>query len=149
MNSVLARMKATRWSFAGSDPASLRMIEGRIRECGRAGQLINYSDLVRGIRFHLPTINEGQPFEIDVHDWRDIDRAIVGEFLGYLSMQTYEGKGFIASALAVGKDEGRPSQRFFEWMRTIGLLTGTTQDAETEFWIREVKKAHAAYGQVG
>lgn len=144
-NDALSRMKATKWSYAEKDPAAMKEIEARVRKAALEKRTIHYSDLVEDIAFHLPNLHGGKPFEIDVHNWRDIDRGMVGEFLGYLSMGTYERHGFLASTIVVGKEEQRPSQHFFDWMRKVGLLSGTTMDAELEFWVPEMNKTFDGY----
>jgi hypothetical protein len=138
MDPIESKMSKIKWSYAESDPDALTALIARIEDAGRCEDLINYSDLVRGVRFHLPNVNKGQLFEIDVHEWRDLDRAILGEFLGYISMLSYRKGKFMASALVINKTEFRPSYHFFNWMKDLEVLSAKDVD---EFWQEEVKKA--------
>ena len=138
MDEIERKMSKIKWSYAESDPDVLAALVARIEDAGRREDLINYSDLVRGVRFQLPNVNKGQPFQIDVHDWQDSDRAILGEFLGYISMLSYRKGKFMASALVINKTELRPSYHFFNWMKDLEALSARDVD---EFWQEEVKKA--------
>ena len=122
MDDIENRMSTIKWSYAESDPDALAALIARVEDAGRREDLINYSDLVRGVRFQLPNVNKGQPFQIDVHDWQDLDRAILGEFLGYISMLSYRKGKFMASALVINKTEFRPSYHFFNWMKDLEVL---------------------------
>jgi len=99
MDAVARRMMEVKWSFADKDANALDTLAQRIADAGRREDVVTYSDLVRGLEFHLPTVQNGIPYRIDVHDWSGLDRSIIGEFLGYLSMQTYIEHGFMASGL--------------------------------------------------
>ena len=52
---------------------------------------------------------------------QNLYRAILGEFLGYISMLSYRKAKFMASELAV-KTEFKPSDHFFKWMKDLGML---------------------------
>jgi hypothetical protein len=95
------------------------------------------------VTFHLPNVNHGQPFEIDVAAWRDLDRAILGEFLGYISMLSFTEARFMASALVVSKSAYEPSEHFFRWMKQLGALSDTGADTVMAFWVDQVRRAHA------
>ncbi|NLE58049.1 MAG: hypothetical protein GX616_06800 [Planctomycetes bacterium] len=140
---VARKLAATRWHYPEVDPDALARLQQRIAGAGRRQDLITYSDLVRGVTFYLPNVNDGKPFEIDVSEWRDLDRAIIGEFLGYISMLSFREAGFMASALAVEKAEMKPSVHFFRWMRELGALPDTKEETVLAFWLDQVKKAHA------
>jgi hypothetical protein len=139
MDEIVRKMSEIKWSYAESDPEALAELIKRIEDKGRREDLINYSDLVRGITFHIPNVNKGESFQIDVHDWSDLDRAILGEFLGYISMLSYRKAKFMASALAINKTEFKPSYHFFTWMKDLGMLSGRDLD---DFWQEQVTKAH-------
>ena len=139
MDAIEKQMNEINWSYAESDPDALAELKKRIEDTGRRETLINYSDLVKGVTFHLPNVNKGQPFQIDIHEWSILDRAMIGEFLGYISMLSYRKAKFMASALVIGKDNGRPSEHFFDWMKRLGILSGRDAD---DFWQEQVRKAH-------
>ena len=120
-------------------------MEARISHAGKRHDLVTYSQLVEGLTFHLPTVNEGVRFQIDTSNWRDLDRAILGEFLGHISADTFRAAGFFATALVVTQEDRVPSEQFFKWMRSLGMIRHRGRDAEIEFWIGEVKKAHDWY----
>ncbi|HUS12773.1 MAG TPA: hypothetical protein VMZ30_20050, partial [Pyrinomonadaceae bacterium] len=124
MDEIERKMSEIKWSYAEGDPDALASLAARIEGVGRREDLINYSDLVRGVTFHLPNVNKGEPFQIDIHEWPDLHRAILGEFLGYISMLSYRKAKFMASALAINKTEFKPSYHFFNWMKDLGMLSG-------------------------
>ena len=80
--------------------------------------------------------------EIRAWDWSGLDRGIVGDFLGYISMRSYIDARFMASALVVGKDTSKPSWHFFDWMKKLDVLTDLSEDSVCRFWADEVSKAH-------
>ena len=130
-----------RWKYADKDPAALAELEERIAEAARHRKLITYSELVRGVRFDLPNLQDG-PRTIDVGDWQDLDRAIVGDFLGYISQRSYERQGFFASALVVLKADGSPSEGFYTLMRDLGLISSGKTDKAMYLFADHVAKAH-------
>jgi hypothetical protein len=145
MDEIARRMAEVEFSFAGKDPEALAVLEERIAETGRRLGLITYSDLVKGVVFHLPNVRKGQAYQISIYDWSGMDRAILGEFLGYISIRSYREAGFMASALVVNRDEYMPSDHFFEWMKTLNVLPDTNQDTVLKFWADQVNKAHNWY----
>lgn len=100
--------------------------------------MIPYSDLVRGVTFHLANVNGGRPFEIV--EWTDLNRAIIGDFLGCISADMYCSTGVFLSAVVVTKDDGTPGLGFTNFMRDLGILSGPSQTAALAGWVREVKK---------
>jgi hypothetical protein len=77
---VLDRIRAIRWYYADHDPAARAELERRLADAARRGDFVRYSDLVRGIVFHLPNV-QSSPLELGVPEWIDLHRAILGEFL--------------------------------------------------------------------
>jgi hypothetical protein len=138
-------MLDVKWSYAGKDPHALEALEKRIADAGHRETIVTYSDLVRGVEFRLPTVQNGMPHQIDVRSWSGLDRSIIGEFLGYLSTQSYTRYGFMASALAVDSLNHQPSSLFFEWMYEIRALTSNTEDGRLRFWVEHLNKAYAHY----
>jgi len=143
---VVDRFRQIKWHYAPGDPAARAELKRRIAEAGRRRTLITYSDLARGISFHLPNLKDPQ-HQIDVHDWQDLDRAIIGDFLGYLSMQSYEEAGFLSSALVVGKIEGSPGEGFYNLLRDLGLIASSKSDKAMILWADHVAKAHTWYSK--
>lgn len=142
MDSTLAKMQDIHWHWATQDPESQAAMERRIVERARKQGLITYSDLVDGIEFTVPTVNGGRPFTIDVHSWSVLDRAPLGDFLGYTSTRSYKKAGFMISALVVNRDEFAPSWHFFEWMKQLSVLPDTKEPTVLAFWADQVHKAH-------
>lgn len=148
MDDITRRMGAVKWKFADKDPAALAELEQRIAAAARDRKTdgtLTYTDLARGIAFQIPTINKGAPYTIDIHDWKSLDRLLIGEFLGYISMRSYTRHGFMASALAVGADSSQPSEHFFRWMRELGALTDNDIATALVFWQEQVDKARAFF----
>jgi hypothetical protein len=145
MDNLVKKMKTFSWAYADKDLASLEIVEKRIHESGKDLKLITYSDLVKGIEFHIPNINNGSAYQIKTYDWSGLDRRIIGDFLGYASFRSYEKYGFMASALVVNRDEYRPSWHFFLWMKELEVLPDLEEPTVLAFWIDHVNKAHNWY----
>lgn len=142
IDAIGRKLQEIKWSWADRDLGSLAALEARIADKGRKLGLITYSELVVGIKFNVPGLHDGKPFEIHVHDWTDLDRALIGDFLGLISSRSYERAGFMASALVVSKDEYKPSDHFFMWMEKLEVLPDLEDDTVLAFWANEVNKAH-------
>jgi hypothetical protein len=142
---VLQMMLAHHYPSAPQDPHSLEILSGRVEEHGSQGDLITYSQLVENVQFHIPTINRGNAYLIDIHNWTYQDRELVGEFCGLISTNSYQNHGFMASALVVNQDTQRPASTFFEWMRYLGLIPNLQEQTKEEFWVAQVNLAFAHF----
>lgn len=142
---IAARFAEIRWSYADRDPQALDEFRRRLAATGRRESLIDYSALVRGVAFHIPTVNGGQPYTIDTQEWQDLDRDLLGDFLGFLSQESYERHGFFSSALAVSKGDGTPSEGFWSLMKQLGLVASGRSMRALEFWSGQVRAAHEWY----
>lgn len=140
---ALDRIRAMRWHYADGDPAARAELERRLADIARRGDLVRYADLVRGITFNLSNV-QSSPLELGVPEWTALHRAILGEFLGKISCDSYERAGFLASALAVSGHTGEPSEGFRELVRELGLAS-TQGTAYLAFWGDQVRKAHEWY----
>jgi hypothetical protein len=145
VDKILERFQAMPWRYASQDAAARAELASRIADAGRRQTLITYSNLVRGIAFRLPTLPEPQD-SIDPSEWQDLDRLIVGDFLGYLSMESYGLAGFFSSALVVGKLDGTPGEGFFGLLKDLGLIASSKTDKAMYLWADHVAKAHEYYG---
>jgi hypothetical protein len=145
MDAISSKLQVISWKWADSDPDALTKLETRIAEAGRRLGLITYSDLVQGILFKVPGVHGGNPFDIDVHAWTELDRVLIGDFLGLVSARSYARAQFMASALVVSKGEYKPSWHFFQWMKTLDVLPDLDDDTVLAFWAGEVNKAHKWY----
>lgn len=146
MDAIEKRMDAIVWEYADKDLSAIAELTNRIAETGRKFGLISYTELVSGVPFHYPNINSGQPHFISVFgEWSGLDRRIVGDCLGYISMQSYKQAKFMASALVIARLESKPSDIFFEWMKELGALPSTSEMAVLKFWSEQVNKAHQWY----
>ena len=144
MDKILERFRSIAWRYAPQDSAACEELAHRIADAGRREQLINYSDLVRNVTFHLPTLREPE-HRIDTADWQELDRAIIGDFLGYLSMESYERGGFLASALVVGKETRLPGEGFYNLLKELGLIKSSKTDKAAYLWADHVQKAQDWY----
>lgn len=142
MDEILRKMNAVPWRYADQDPKTVSELERRIAEKGRDQQdpTISYSELVRGVVFHLP---DGEPYEIKDFQNHGFESQLIGDYLGFICKNSYEKAGFMASALVVLKDSKRPSSHFFQWMSELGALK--SRNDETDFWIDQVSKAQAYF----
>lgn len=145
MDEVLQKLRDIRWRYALADPKALAELEERIAAAGRRRELITTSDLVRGVTFDLPSL--GKPRLIDVPHWRDLDRQIVADFLGYLSMRSYERSGFLVGALVVSKMDGSPGESFYALLRELDLIPNARSAKALDIWAEHVAKAHAWYAR--
>lgn len=145
MDEIVQKMAEIEWIYADKDPNALAVLEERIADTGRKLSLITYSELVKGVDFHLPNIRNGEAYRIQIYDWSGLDRSILAEFLGYISTRTYREAGFMASALVVQSTDPQPSEHFFEWMVKLGVLPDTSKDRVLAFWAEQVHKAHNWY----
>ena len=145
MEPVEGRLLQYTWRYADEDPATLAAITKRVAETGRLKTLITYTDLVRGIDVCVPTVNRGRPFRLGVPEWTDLHRAIIGDFLGRLCVDTYREGGFMGSALVVSRDTKQPSHGYRDLMRRLGVLTGTSEDEFLIHWSSETNKAYDWY----
>lgn len=145
MDDVARQLREIEWDYATTDVTALGELRNRVEDTGRRFQLISYTDLVKGVDFHYPSINGGAPYRINIRDWSGLDRRIVGDCLGRISMESYLEAGFMASALVIARLESKPSDIFFEWMKRLGVLPDTREDTVLAFWADQVKRAHHWY----
>ena len=143
---ILAKFSQMTWHYGDKDPVALRALEERIADAGRKRKLLTYSELVYGVRFNLPNIRGGERV-IDVGDWTELDRAMVGSFLGYMSLRSYEAAGFFSSALVVTKLDGSPSEGFYSLLKELGLIASSKTDKAMYIWADHVAKAHTWYSR--
>ncbi len=149
MDPITVKLNAIQWKFADADPAAKNEMARRIADVGRReAKPIYYSDLVRGITLRIPTVHGGEPFELGGEEgWMDLHRAVLGDFLGSISADTYRNAGFWATALVVAKADDLPSPSFFKWMVDLGVLPDIKQDTIYEFWAKESRKAYEWYAE--
>lgn len=147
MDTVGQALAAIKWHYADKDERARMQLSERLAERGRKERTLTYSELVDGVEFRLPNVNGGQPFQIGGSEWTDLDRALLGDFLGYISMESYEAGGFFASAVVVSKATGEPSEGFRVLMRQVGLLRSSKPDAALMLWSAELKKAYEWYAK--
>ena len=145
MNQHRAKLESMTWPYADRDPAALSALGDRLVQVGRRADLITYTDLVRGVTFRLPNVDNGHPFELGVPEWRDVDRDILGDCLGRLCVDSYRAGGFLISALAKARETGEPSEGFWNLVRAADLFQSKNAEKRLLFWMEQVKKAHAWY----
>jgi len=144
VDAVLQKLRDIVWRYAPGDPKALKGLEERIAAAGRRRDLITYSDLVRGVTFDLPSLRK--PRVIDVAYWQELDRWIVADFLGYISLRSYERSGFFSSALVVNKLDA-PGDGFYSLLREVGLIPNARSAKALDIWAEHVAKAHAWYAR--
>jgi len=128
------------YKYLDPQDSAIDDLRARIAATGRNQQTITYTELVVGIVFRLKS---GKAHQIS--QWNEFDRALIGEYLGYLSEESQEQAGFMASALAVSADKNRPSAPFFSLAREWGKFQKKGANAEDDFWLAELAKAYAYY----
>lgn len=145
MDPVQQRFDEIEWTYATGDAKALKELEERIAAAGRKRGLITYSDLVRGVTFNLPNLQK--PRTINVTDWQELDRAIVGDFLGYISKRSYERAKLFSSALVVSKMDGSPGEGFYSLLKQLGLISNARSTKALDLWAEHVAKAHTWYAK--
>ena len=147
MDHIAKRFGEQVWAFADQDLEARTAIGQRVAESGRRRKLLTYTELVSGIDFRLPTVAGGAPLRLGVPDWGDLHRAIVGDFLGRLCMETYLQGGFMGGALVVASETRQPSDGYRRLMRFVGALRGNSEVEFLEHWSRETNKAYDWYAE--
>ena len=145
MDAILQKFGDINWRYATGDSKALATLEERIAAAGRKRSLITYSELVRGVTFTLPNIQK--PRTIDVVDWQELDRAIVGDFLGYISMRSYDRARLFSSALVVSKMDGSPGEGFYNLLKELGLIPNVRSAKVLDIWAEHVAKAHTWFAK--
>ncbi|MBT6053352.1 MAG: hypothetical protein HOI47_09835 [Candidatus Scalindua sp.] len=145
MDKIEEKLKSIKWEYADQDLPAIEALEERIASTGNRFGLISYSDLVEDIDFHFPNINQGSPYRIRIYEWSGLDRSIIGDCLGYISMRSYSEAQFMASALVIARLESKPSDIFFKWMVSLNIIPDLSEDSVLKFWTEQVKKAHHWY----
>jgi len=146
--SVYQKFAAMKWPYASQDPVAFAEIARRVAETGKRGTgFLRYRDLVQGIEFNISSVGEGKPFRLGAPEWTDLHRAILGDFLGYLCMHTYQAGGFMGSAIVVSSGSDEPSEGYRELMRQVGVLSGKSEMEFLEHWAAETTKAFTWYAQ--
>lgn len=130
------------WHYIG-DTAAIREISRRLAERARQEDVITYSELVRGIVFHLPNVSSGRPFELGIPEWEDLHRAIIGECLAEVSLITFEAGEFLASAVAVSKATGEPSDGFRSLLEKLGFVSSRSDPRSLAVWVEQLRKSYA------
>ena len=144
MDKIQAKFDGMKWPYASQDSAAVQEIDARLPAAGGQRKLITYSELAKGLTFQLPSLREPRHV-IDVFDWQDLDRAIIGDILGHASKLSYERGGFFSSALVVTKLDGSPSEGFYSLLRALGLIASSKTDRAMYLWADHVARAHTWY----
>jgi hypothetical protein len=147
LDDIARKLASFSWPYASQDPVALREIASRVAAVGRRRALLTYSELVSGLEFNIPSVNNGRALRLGVPDWPDLHRAIIGDFLGRLCLDTYTAGQFMGSALVVSSADRTPSEGYRDLMRQLGLLHGRDEIQFLEHWVRETEKAYAWYSQ--
>jgi hypothetical protein len=145
VDQILQKFGNIEWRYATGDSQALATLEDRIAAAGRKRSLITYSELVRGVTFNLPNVQK--PRTIDVTDWQELDRAIAGDFLGYISMRSYERAHLFSSALVVSKMDGSPGEGFYNLLKKLGLIPSVQSAKALDIWAEHVAKAHTWFAK--
>ena len=144
MDKVRQAFGRMKWSFAPDDPSALAQLERRIERSGKRGKTLTYSELADGVEFDLPGFSN-RPYHIDIHNWTELDRKLIGDFLGYISMRSYQRSGVFASALVVNKDDHLPGPGFYGLLADLGVISSKDDVRGPIVWGEHVEKAKAAF----
>ena len=141
-NAPIDKFRSMTWRYADRDHAALAELRRRVEAAATSPQQFsNYSDIVRGITFRLPNVNEGRPFAID--EWSDLNRSIVGEFLGRIAAESFVEAGCLSSAVVINDGTNGPGEGFWRLLREVGLFKSRSEQARTEFWLEHVALTRA------
>src|SRR5438034_11285835 len=128
MKRVHTKIRKMQWPYAEKDVSARAELEKRLAETARRRALIPYAELVHGITFRLPNVAQGQPFQLGIPEWTELHSAILKDFLNYISYESYMHGGFLASAVAVRKITGEPSEGFRSLVDQLGLFGSSKRD---------------------
>lgn len=145
IDSLREKLNSFDWPLPDEDDESYQEIKRRIAETGKRRRLLTYSQLVKGIEFRLSSMHDGAPFMLNIGGWTGQDRYIIGQFLGKLSCESYAQHGFMANALVVDAQQGRPSKNFFQWMEHVEAISDSDETAVLRFWAEQLQKAQQFY----
>lgn len=140
----MLKQNSRQWKYLDLDDPAIAILEDRIAACGKRDGLLTYTDLAKGVCFNLKTCSG---YVINTPNWTPMDSEIIGEYLSYISIQSYANYGFMASALVFREDLNQSSPPFFDLARAEGWLVGKTKNknVQDDFWMNEVRKAHIHY----
>ena len=141
---ILERLENMKFVYGDGDPTALTELKRRVADAARrrgANKKLTYSELVDGVEFRLLGVDGGRPYSLGFGGWSELDRAIVGSFLGRMSADSYRTGKFFSSALVVTVDTGEPREGFRRLMREIGAHRSSKRDDFILFWCGEVDKA--------
>lgn len=143
MDKTAIILEDTQWVYSDQDTQALDKLRSLLQKTARKKTVITYSELVGGITFNIDSINNGQPYQIQTDHWQDLDRVIIGDFLGKLASESYRDYGFMISALSVDASTMSPSMYFFRWAKELGLLKDDSEEGRDIFWNMQLQKAYA------
>lgn len=143
----LEKMIAKPWPYSEACPEAVAEFGRRIAAVGKRQALVHYSKLVGGLELQLPNIDGGTPFELGMPEWGDLHRNILGDFLGRVSLDSYQRGQFLASALVTSKGTQEPGEGFWNFVEELGLLTSTSPNKRLMFWSDQVRLAHEWYAK--
>ncbi len=144
-NINLEKMLSKAWPYSEACPEAVAEMGRRIAAVGKRGALVHYSKLVSNLEVRMANIDGGTPFELGVPEWSDQHRNILGDFLGKLSLESYQRGKFLASALVTAKGTQEPGEGFWNFVEELGLLTSTSPTRRLMFWSEQVRLAHEWY----
>src|SRR5262245_4012616 len=142
MSGSLDKMMAKRWPYSEACPEALAELGRRVAMVGKRRELVHYSKLVNGLELQMDNVGDGAPFEMGVPEWSDLDRKILGDLLGRLSLDTYQRGKFLASALVTAKGTQEPGEGFWSFVDELGLFTSTSPTRRLMFWTEQVHLSH-------
>lgn len=142
MDKISAKLEDTKWVYSDQDTQALDKLRSLLQRTARKKTIITYSELVEGITFNIDSVNDGHPFQIHTDPWQDLDRVIIGDFLGKLASESYRDYGFMISALSVNATTMSPSKYFFRWAKELGLLKDNSEEGRDIFWNTQLQKAY-------
>ena len=143
---ILTYFASTDWNFANGDETAYPLVAQGVSTAGKSKKIVKYQDLLSGIEFRIPGYNRGEPFHLGDDNWSYKEQEILGNFLGRLSGESYARGGFFASALAVNA-RGEPGDGLRKLALQCGALKANDSNAFLDFWVVEMKKAHAWYSE--
>jgi hypothetical protein len=141
----LDKLLARPWPYSTANPAAVVEIGQRVARVGKRRELIHYSKLTSGLELRMADIGGGVPFELGVPEWSDLDRNILGDLLGRLSLDSYRRGNFLASALVTSKGTQEPGEGFWNFAAELGVFTSTSPTRRLMFWSDQVRVAHDWY----
>ena len=120
------------YSRAPSEMESARKwTADRLHKLARGKGMITYGDLANELN------STGIIEDLEARS------AALATLLAQVNVEDEEGgRPPLISSLVVHQDDGMPGKGFFGFARELGMSPGSSPEAQTDFWMKQVQRCH-------